>query len=215
MENVNNLKTLTRQTSSVFCCVDFPKTKSGQFNLKYYNLDDLYESLSLNQFQFAFRLHDCDLNDNGELKTPHIHIYIRAMKRHQIKYYIYLLADTLHVDENLISVKLADSDAGCIQYLIHKRNPEKFQYSVEGIKHNFNQDVFESLLNAEIVTQITAKELIDLCRNNNKLELIELLGPIKFNQYSKVINEIYKELRIESMRVNSNKHIYNNTKYRL
>lgn len=214
MDNTNNLKTLTRQTSSVFCCINYPIYK-GLFNLKAYNLSDLYETLSLNMFLFAFRVHDRDVNDDGELKTPHIHVFIKAQKRHQLKYYIYLLADALHCDENLISIKVADSDAGCIQYLVHKNNKEKYQYSIDGVYHNYNQEIFDSLMNCEIVSTITAKELIELCKEHSKLEIIQILGPIKYNQYSKVINEIYKELRLDAMRVKRNNVIYNNNKYRL
>lgn len=215
-ETVNNLKTLTRQTKSVFCVIDFPKLRNGLFNLNCIDYKELCDDLSRCSFLYAFRLHDKDVNENGELKTPHIHLHLTCDKRHQIKYFIYLLADLLHFDESLISVKVSNSDAGDIQYLIHKNNPDKFQYSSDGIYTNFPKDVFDDLMQRKIITSYTTKELIKLCSENDKLILMEILGPERYNHLRNVINEIYKELRLAhckygySLQYNNNNSNNNN-----
>jgi len=209
MDNVNNIKSLTATTKTVFCCINYPKRSDNTFDLSFYNLDDLAEGLTINMFRFAFRVHDKDTDDDGVFKTPHIHLYIDAMKRHQLKYYIYLLADLLNVPEYLISVKPADSEAGCIQYLTHKIAPQKYQYSLDGVHHNYNKELFDELYNADVRPSLSVEELIDLCRTHSKLELIKILGLSRYNLYSKTINEIYKEVRLENLRVKRNNNITN------
>lgn len=213
MENVNNIKGLTASTKMVFMCINFPMRKDNTFNLNAYNFDDLYEGLSTSMFLFAFRLHDKDVNENGEPKTPHIHLFINAPKRHQLKYFLYLVSDILNTREELISIKPAESDAGCIQYLIHKRQPDKFHYSKDLIYHNYNKDTFEDLMNQDVITTLTPKELIDLCKNHSKLEILEILGIAKYNLYSKTIDSIIRELSYERTRkyLTNKKNISNNT----
>lgn len=209
----NNFKSLTTQATKVFICIDFPKTENGFF-LGAYNLYDLYESLSLYMFAFAFVIHDKDINEDGELKTPHIHLFIRASKRHQLKYFLYLVADILHCNENLISIKVADCEEGCIQYLTHKNNPDKFQYDKKLIKHNYNADMFDELYDMEVLPKMTGKDLIDMCRSHSKLELIQMLGPSRYQLMSRVIDNIYNELEVEYRRSqHSIKHITINKKY--
>lgn len=211
MDNINNIKTLTQQTKSVFIVINFP-CKNGLYNLKAYNLKEFADDLSRCSFLYAFIVHDKDINDNGELKTVHIHLSLISDKRHQLKYYLYLISDLLGVNENLISVKPSNSDAGDLQYLVHKNNPDKYQYDSKDIIHNYSKDVFDDLMTRKIVNSIGAKELINLCRQYNKLELIEILGPARYSVLSKTINDIYKELRFEKIRAYQTNYLINNNK---
>lgn len=206
MSNENNLKTLTRQTKTVRMVINFPCAK-GLYNLACYNLSKFADDLSACCFLYAFILHDKDTDENGELKTPHIHLFIISDKRHQLKYYIYLIADLLQVNESLISCRVSNSDAGDIQYLVHKNDLNKYQYNVSDVKTNISKDMFDSLMERKVVDDITAKELIKLCSEHSVIELIEILGPIRYQLYSKAIKDIYKEIRLMRVR----EHVY--TKY--
>ena len=147
----NNLKSLTRQTKVVSCVINFPCKSSKLYNLSAYNLPKFADDLERCSFLYAFIIHDRDINDNGEIKTVHIHLYLCSDKRHQLKYYIYLLSDLLNINEELISVRVSNSDAGDIQYLVHKNNKEKFQYNVDDIKTNIPKDMFEEMMNRKII----------------------------------------------------------------
>ena len=78
---------------------------------------------------YAFILHDKDINDlTGESKRPHIHIYVKTYNRTRRLTYLKLLSRNLEIDPNRITIINADNEILRIQYMIHKNNPDKYQY---------------------------------------------------------------------------------------
>lgn len=106
----------------VFSGVIYPDSKS-------YNPIQVIESLKSKFKEWAYCLHDSDVNDSGELKKPHIHWVGRGDPRT-----LSAVAKFLGLKEN--EVELGKNFKALIQYLIHLNNPEKAQYSIEDVVTN-------------------------------------------------------------------------------
>ena len=106
----------------VFSGVVYPASES-------YNCVQVLETLKSKFKEWAYCLHDSDVNDEGELKKPHIHWVGRGDPRT-----LSAVAKFLGLKEN--EVELGKNFKALIQYLIHLNNPEKAQYSIEDVVSN-------------------------------------------------------------------------------
>lgn len=106
----------------VFSGVIYPDSES-------YNPVQVIETLKSKFKEWAYCLHDSDVNDEGELKKPHIHWVGRGDPRT-----LSAVAKFLGLKEN--EVELGKNFKALIQYLIHLNNPEKAQYSIEDVVSN-------------------------------------------------------------------------------
>lgn len=108
----------------VFSGVVYPDSES-------YNCVQVLETLKSKFKEWAYCLHDSDINDDGELKKPHIHWVGRGDPRT-----LSAVAKFLCLKEN--EVELGKNFKALIQYLIHLNNPEKAQYSIEDVVTNIS-----------------------------------------------------------------------------
>lgn len=106
----------------VFSGVVYPDSES-------YNCVQVLETLKSKFKEWAYCLHDSDVNDEGELKKPHIHWVGRGDPRT-----LSAVAKFLGLKEN--EVELGKNFKALIQYLIHLNNHEKAQYSIEDVVSN-------------------------------------------------------------------------------
>lgn len=121
--------------------------KNRCFEFIFYNKDDVVstESLcNLNNFQYAYILHDKDVYDNdvfnketgeligqkGQLKKPHYHFVVYFENAR----YLDSVSKVFDVPLNMIEIK--SSLKGSIEYLIHKNHKDKFQYSRDEVVGN-------------------------------------------------------------------------------
>jgi len=89
--------------------------------------------------QWAWILHDKDIDsETNKLIEPHIHAYIECPNPRSFK----SIAYDLNVPENMVC-KVIDKN-GILQYLIHKNQPDKFQYDYTEIMTNFDLEPFFS-----------------------------------------------------------------------
>lgn len=90
--------------------------------------------------QYAWIVHDKDshTNDDGEIipVEKHVHAYIEFPNPRSFK----SVAELLNVPENQVQ-KVIDKN-GILQYLVHKNQPEKYQYNFEDITSNFDLKPF-------------------------------------------------------------------------
>lgn len=108
----------------VFSGVIYPDSES-------YNPVQVIETLKSKFKEWAYCLHDSDVNDDGELKKPHIHWVGRGDPRT-----LSAVAKFLGLKEN--EVELGKNFKALIQYLIHLNNPEKAQYSMTDVVTNIS-----------------------------------------------------------------------------
>lgn len=93
---------------------------------------DCEKLLSIVQSKFidwAFILHDRDVDDNGELKKPHYHWVGRATPR-----CLSVVCNFMGLPEN--DIEIVKNFDNMVQYLIHLNDIDKFQYSPDDVESN-------------------------------------------------------------------------------
>ena len=180
------MATLDTQTKYVRAVINLP-IKNG--------LDDITESLCRRGYRFAMILHDSDVRPDGSTKTPHFHVVIEAQKRARLGTTLIRLADDFGVNENQVSVQAYDDFAFEVQYLVHKNNPDKFQYPDTSILSNLSKDDILSLLDQEVAPKLTIQDLINVCSSTkSRIEIASKLGLGNYTMYRNTINDLLREM---------------------
>lgn len=154
-------------------------------------LSDYLNSLG----QYAFIKHDNDLQENGEVKRLHYHVVLIREKRTRLISQLNELCDVLgYRNNNGIQIEKIVSIESSIQYLIHKNDSLKFQYSKDKIITNLSNDELEVYLNNEIDNLSVSYVLTCITLNNGKLSaIIDQIGFARYKANRNVIMDIYKE----------------------
>lgn len=101
-----------------------------------YNADDVIQTIQEYFDEWAWIIHDKDVDENGELKKPHVH-WVGSIAN---PVPLTTIANRLTVPEQF--VEFVKSWKGSIRYLVHASNPEKAQYDVEAVHANFEVGKF-------------------------------------------------------------------------
>lgn len=102
----------------------------------YPNSDSYDVSLVLSELvalfdQWAYILHDADVDADGTAKKSHYHFYGKSADKLTASGISY----RVHVPES--ACRAVSSWKGALRYLVHADNPEKHQYNVSDISANF------------------------------------------------------------------------------
>ena len=81
--------------------------------------------------------HDKDLLPSGQPKPPHFHCVLTFSNAKTIK----SIADTIHVEPQYVE-KIHTTVKSAKLYLVHRNNPEKYQYNPEEVKASFDYVAF-------------------------------------------------------------------------
>ena len=101
--------------------------------VQYLSESQIKEGLSHNAItKYAYILHDKDVDDDGNLKTPHYHVFIWLKNAYDSKY----IAEWFGVKEQYIN--RIQSEVSALEYLTHLNAPQKFQYSADEVISNFD-----------------------------------------------------------------------------
>lgn len=180
------MASLDTQTKYVRAVINFPISSSLAFAC---------ENLARRGYRYASIVHDCDTKEDGTLKTPHIHVVIEAQKRARLGTTLIRLADDFGVNENQVSVQSYDDFAFEVQYLIHKNNPDKFQYDKCLIMSNLSEEDINSLLDQEVAPKLTIQDLIAICSScKSRVEIASKLGLGNYTMYRNTINDLLKDI---------------------
>lgn len=100
-------------------------------------------------YRYAYAYHDKDVSkrDESKLAEPHFHLLIRFTDKYSIAKVRKMFSG--FTDEKGLEINSniqfrEKTDTHCIQYLVHKNDAEKYQYSADCITA-FNYDVDEEL----------------------------------------------------------------------
>lgn len=106
---------------------------SGVFYLESdnYCADDVIQTLQEYFDQWAWIVHDKDVEEDGSLKQPHVH-WVGSVAN---PIPLTTVSNRLTVPEQF--VEFVKNWKGSIRYLVHASNPEKTQYSVDAVHSNF------------------------------------------------------------------------------
>lgn len=185
---------LDTQTCYISCVIDYP------FNA---SLNVIADKLRANGYVFAFIRHDKDhkMNSNGEmgdLKLPHVHLVLRSPKRHRICYWLNRLSEIFEkynscgqLSTDGICIQVTESFSHDIQYLIHKNNPDKYQYLPDEIYTNLTLNDLVATLKSEDCRTLTIDRLIDIiCHSHDLTEVMRRVGLSYYNQFYRVIRDL-------------------------
>lgn len=89
--------------------------------------------------QWAYILHDSDVDVEGNPKKPHYHFYGKSADKLTASGIAY----RVHVPES--ACRVVSSWKGALRYLVHADNPEKHQYNISDISANFSLAGFLSV----------------------------------------------------------------------
>lgn len=84
---------------------------------------------------FISPLHDKDIDEDGKLKKPHYHVIIQlSNKRPNDKYIINSIIKPISLpDKANEHAEFVRDMISSVRYLVHKDNPDKYQYKIEDI----------------------------------------------------------------------------------
>lgn len=124
-----------------------------------YNCDAVLERLKALFPQFAYIVHDMDVDDNGVLKKPHIH-WVGQRSACTIDF----VASHIEIPEN--TIEYCRKFKRSIRYLIHKDSPSKYQYDQDKIFSSFDltkyfDDDYLNCMLDEIVDFIFSDECVN------------------------------------------------------
>ncbi|HBI6976649.1 TPA: hypothetical protein K8M83_002937, partial [Clostridium perfringens] len=157
--------------------------------LEYVNMDIVKGALDGKKGirDYAYIIHDKDVDSEGNLKSPHIHIALRLNNMYDSKY----IAQWFNVGEQYVN-KVKGRWSDMLSYLTHKNAPEKFQYDDSEVVSNFDW------LNERSTTKNKRDE-----RKEEILNLIDVgiireynihdyLTVVEFDKYKKNIDNAFK-----------------------
>lgn len=115
-------------------------------------------------------LHEFDTNATGEVKKPHWHILLLfgGVKSYE---------QVVEIVEpfNCPAPQRCHSVKGCVRYMAHLDNPEKFQYSVSDIKAHGGVDLAELLRPSSSERYSLISEMCSYVRDNCITEFQDLM----------------------------------------
>lgn len=171
-------------------------------SLKDYTLERIENlKIKLNEYcnerfnLFAFILHDKDLLDDNSPKTNHIHLIgIYKNNRQRLSTILNDLSVHLSISEMAISIDKMNDINGSMQYLLHRNNPQKYQYDIGAIMSNLQIEELNTYMQRESNT-LSTSGLLDIIRNSqSKIEVYESIGLEYYRQYRQVINDLWFEI---------------------
>lgn len=111
--------------------------------MKYYNIEfvlypDSSKYNTIEIIEKAKSLSSCAFiyHDKDEDKKAHYHLLCFFPTQHSLSAY----AKKFEIEEH--NIQIIKNKVGAIQYLIHKNNPEKYQYDIDSICSNFDISKF-------------------------------------------------------------------------
>ena len=105
-----------------------------------YDCNEVLEKLNDVFVEWAYILHDSDVDENGEVKKAHIHWLGKRKTPVTVK----TIANALGLAEH--DVERTKSWKKIVRYLIHADNEDKFQYQPEQVVTNFDYGAYVSPL---------------------------------------------------------------------
>lgn len=177
-----NLQTMTKNINLIIT--------SNNIDLRL--MHDIIEDLKRRTDIYALILHDKDIKDTGERKTKHLHIVYQLSKRTRLGTEIRYLSKQFAININAISIEKMNNFVGSLQYLIHKNEPNKYQYRYSDIYTNIEPKELNLYLEMEVkaFSWEYLKEVLQECEN--VIEVIDKIGLNYYRLYRGVIADIKK-----------------------
>lgn len=152
---------------------------------------------------YSFIMHDRDKQDDGSPKWPHIHMCLimksvgKGRNYPSLNTILNALAKEIEIDSLSIQIDEMTSETGSIQYLIHKRDAEKAQYTESEVITSYTSDELHTLMESDEQT-ISVSYLVNVCKmSHNRIEILTTIGLKFYKEYRLVINDILNDQRAQ------------------
>lgn len=157
---------------------------------KSYDCEALLSTIRSKFIDWAYILHDKDVDENGELKKSHIHWVGRATPR-----CLSVVSNFLGLPEN--DIEVVKNFDNMVMYLIHLNDIDKFQYSPDDVETNLPN--IGQLLRRQSEGQIV-KDLASAKMQKSWYDLVQYAVDIDsydvFRRNLGVIRLIWEEVQI-------------------
>ena len=144
---------------------------------------------------YAFIMHDKDKDENGDTKFLHIHMALVMLKVNKdykkLNTILNELAKEVEIDGQCIQIDEMTSFNGSVQYLIHKRDPQKAQYEESCVVTNQSPEELHTIMESDIDTMCVSY-LIQVVKDchENRIEIMQKIGLRYYKEYRNVILDI-------------------------
>lgn len=164
--------------------------------LEYLSLDKIESVLKSKECikDYAYIVHDKDVDDKGALKKSHVHLALRFNNAYDTKH----ISQWFDVPEQYIG-RVKGKWVDVLKYLTHKNALDKFQYLDEEVVSNFdfveeikNKDKSKDERKFEIINKIVSGEI----REYNYYDYISIE---EYDKYRKSIDNAFK-YRLDSIK---------------
>ncbi len=154
---------------------------------KYLTEEKIKEAVTKRNIKkYAYILHDKDVDEQGNLKRAHWHICLKFVDSQDTKY----VAGWFGIEEQYINKSKSGHFEDMLLYLTHINSCEKYQYSSDEVRANFDYKRFIEK-NGKLLTrieEITEKIVSGEIKEYNYTDYI---SPDDYVKYSTQINKAY------------------------
>ena len=148
----------------------------------------LVERSEKQNFQYAYIVHDKDKKDDGTLKSPHFHIFIKFKSPYDSNY----ICKWFGVEEQYVS-KIKGRWSDVLLYLTHKNAEDKYQYSDEEVFSNFD---FVKAREEKKKNKFDERreEIVNLIDNGviREYNYFEYINAVEYDKYKRSIENAFK-----------------------
>lgn len=157
------------------------------------NVTKITEWCASNCELYAFIVHDKDINITGELIPSHAHLVLTLNTSKRLSTTLNDITKYLGICTTGVEIDKTTSLDGSIQYLLHKNEPKKYHYDIKNIISNIKEDELQALLDSNVSSN-NFETWYQICLDSvTLLEVIKKVGVSVYNQYYKVIRDIWFE----------------------
>jgi len=166
--------------------------------INYPKENELYDLVSLirdscSDFIYYGIVHDKDIDAIGDLKRKHIHLILKSKKKIRSETIISNIVDMskgVMCAEQFSDRVCADLSLA-IQYLTHKNDSDKYQYSYDNI---FTNDLEGLEIEYNKEKELDVDRLTDIIMNcKNKIQIVKTIGYDNYMKYRYIINWVWDE----------------------
>ena len=153
---------------------------------KYLTSDAVKQGITCSYVQdYAYIVHDADTKEDGTLKEPHWHIYLRLKDSTDSKY----IAQAFNVPEQYIN-RVKGKWVDALMYCTHENALEKYQYSEDDVVSNFDFHAVKEKEKAKKSKDARLDEIIDgidtgQIREYNYTQFITMKESVRYERYIK------------------------------
>jgi hypothetical protein len=120
-------------------------------------------------YDYAYILHDKDLDENGKTKKPHWHVLVTTGKNQK---WSSALSEDLKITENYIQ-KVKNLDRA-LEYLIHLNDEDKHQYSIDDVCGTLKLRLAANMNASDKTEGEKVLELIQVIEESNRVTVTDI-----------------------------------------